>query len=216
MPECVPRSTPHTNACSTTSRNQESGWSSAERLAVAQEVQRARLAEPLPPWAAPSSVEGLIPGEHQLARSVVDVTWRIANHPGSLTHQWYREVMGTGIEPAAYVELVGVVAMTVALVEFCRAVGCPLPELPQPSASSARGAGGEGAVEDHWVPTISTEMPNVRKALSVVPSEMEMQGVILDAQYVPGGALAVDLADDIIWSPWGVCRWNWWRRGCRA
>ncbi len=174
-------------------------WSSTERLAIAQEVRRARTADPLPPWIAPSTVDGLVPAGHQIASPVVDAVWRIANHPGSITRDWFDTIIGAGIEPAAYVEVVAIVAMTVALDEFCRSAGCPALPLPEPSSSSARGAVGEGVVEDHWVPTLATDLPNVRKALSIVPAELEMQGVILDAQYVPGGALAVELTQDI-WS----------------
>lgn len=174
-------------------------WSSAQRLTIADEVRRARGADPLPPWIAPSTVDDLVPDGHELIPPVVDAVWRIANHPGSLTHQWYAEVIGRGIEPAAYVELVSIIAMTVAVDSFCRSAGIAPLGLPDPTATMARGPQQEGTIEDHWVPTVATDMPNVRKALSIVPAEMDMQGYLLDAQYVPGGALAVGLAEDI-WS----------------
>lgn len=174
-------------------------WSSADRAAIVVEIRRARSADPLPPWIAPSSVDGLIDSAHCLPLVAVDAIWRIANHPGSLTEDWFNETIDAGLDPSAYVELVAVVSMTVAIDDFYRAVGLPQLPLPPVADLPARTTSVATAVDVHWVPVQSGDMPNVRTALSAAPAEVEMQGVILDTHYVPGGALSVDLAEDI-WS----------------
>lgn len=176
-------------------------WSAEERAAISQQVRAAQTAEPLAPWVSPSSVDGLIePGP--LSVGVVDAIWRITNHPGTLTAEWHAEVLASGVEPAAYVELAALVSMVVSLDTFALAVGRATLALPTAAADEAPAVGSttDAGVADHWVPTVANdELPNVRKALTAVPLAFQMQGEILEAQYVPGGALAVPLDEDI-WS----------------
>ena len=68
-----------------------------------------------------------------------------------------------------------------------------------PNDGPTGGSTVSGRISSHWVPTIESDLPNVRTALSVSPGEMAMQGNVLDAFYVPGGALALDL-DAKVWS----------------
>ena len=175
-------------------------FTATERLAMASLVRMARAATGIPPWQSPRTVPRLIDPDNPLDDAVVDLVWRLTNHPGTLTHDWYLKAIEDGLHPGAYVELVGVVAMANTLEHFCHAIGADSPALPSPSISpAASGNRIPGAVSSHWVPTVDSDLTNIRKALSAAPAEASMQVVLLDAMYVPGGALAVGL-EERIWS----------------
>lgn len=178
-------------------------WTAAQRRALAEVVGVARRAtQELAPWQSPLTVEGLI-ATGPLPDVAVEVAWRITNHPGTLTKEWYDAAIAGGLGPHAFVELVGVVAMANALEHLCGAVGLEPPSLPEVNADPNAATTAETAtVSTHWVPTVDSDLPNVRTALSAAPAELEMQGVLLDAFYVPGGALARELDDQV----WGLER----------
>ena len=176
-----------------------SSWSGSERLAMVSAVKAARSAPDLPPWESPRTVGGLIDLAVPLDEVAIDTVWRVTNHPGTLTHGWYKQTIESGLDPVAYVELVGVVSMANALEHFCAAVGVDVPSLPEPSNAAPETDAVGAAAASHWVPTVQSDLPNVRKALSAAPGELELQAVLLDALYVPGGALAVPL-DQKVWS----------------
>lgn len=177
-------------------------WSAEERLAIVAEVRAARSNRQVGPLGSPASDDSVPTGpvDDPLPTPVIDAVWRIANHPGTLSKAWHDSLLAGGLEPLAYVELLAVVSMATCLDSFDRAVG-----RPPLAAPAGQAGGGEAAappavtVDSHWVPTTAFDGPNIRKSLTGVPAEFEMQGLILDAQYVPGGALAVPL-DQTVWS----------------
>lgn len=170
-------------------------WTAAERLAIVSQVKRARRADALPPWVGPTSVTGLIDDHEILPAVAVDAVWRLTNHPGTLTEDWYRSVLDRGITAEQYVELVSVVATATCLEVFAAAIGAePLP-LPGPAEGRPDGVTSPGAeVSTHWVPTVPSGGANVRKALSAVPVAVEAWQRLSAAQYVPPEALVNDLA----------------------
>lgn len=169
-------------------------WTAEQRLAIVTEVRRARAAEPLPPWVAPSTVAGVIPPGHRLPDVAVDVIWRLTNHPGTLTADWYHGVVEAGLEPGAYVELVAVVAQANCVDRFADALDRPRVELPEPEAGAPRvRLGDDVAVRRHWVPTARMRGPNVLRALSMLPFENESRGILSAAHYLPPDALLGDL-----------------------
>ena len=85
-------------------------WTGTERVAIAGEVRRAMAHSDLPPWEAPSSIDGMIDDQHPLPTAAVDAVWRITNHSGTLTQDWYDEIVASLASPEHYVELVGIVA----------------------------------------------------------------------------------------------------------
>jgi len=181
-------------------------WTASERVAVVNEVRAAWDAAPLPPWTAPSTVDGLVSEDHPLPAAAVDMIWRLTNHLTTLTHDWYRSYVPALLTPQHYVELVGVVAQVTLVDRFADGLGIERISLPDPQPgepSREQPAGAEATT--HWVPTApivdgswnpatAADVPNVRKALSLVAAERIMQWVLIDAHYVPGGALAGDLA----------------------
>ena len=195
-------------------------WTAAERLAVVSEVRRARDAEELPPWVAPSSVDGLIDDDHPLPTAAIDVIWRVTNHIATLSREWYDALVPGQLSAGQYVELIGLVAQVNLVDHFADALELKRPQLAEAVAGEPSRIAPEGAaVRSHWVPTApivddswlpvehtddtgldqNPDVPNVRKALSLVPPERIMQWVLIDAHYVPGGALGGDFGAGV-WS----------------
>lgn len=171
-----------------------SWWSGVERLSMVEEVRRARDFAELAPWESPSQIEGLVSKDHVLPEAVVDAIWRITSHPGTLTAEWHASILGRGVHPEAYVELVAVVAQANAVDRFADALNLDRVELPAPDASEpAKISETALQVSSHWVPTANIKGPNVLKALSAVPFENESLSLLSSVQYVRFGDLLSDL-----------------------
>lgn len=172
-------------------------WTGAERLAMVVEVRRARNADPLPPWQAPSDVDGLVGDDHPLPSAAVDAVWRLTNHPGTLTDDWYRSILGRGIEPLAYVELVSVVAQANCVDRFADALDLDRMPLPDPVEGEPTREVPEGAaVRLHWVPTDDIGGPNVFRALSAVPAELAARTALSTPHYLEGKDVFGDVVSD--------------------
>ncbi|MEM7326721.1 MAG: alkylhydroperoxidase-related (seleno)protein [Actinomycetota bacterium] len=173
-------------------------WTGAERHAIASEVRRALANADLPPWQAPSVSEpghpAAIPADHPLPAAAVDAIWRITNHPGTLTEDWYRGIVADLPSGEHYVELVELVAMVNSIDRFAAVMDLdpvPLPD-PEPGEPTRQRIDGT-EVRTHWVPTAPVGGPNVLKALSAIPIEGTTRQALFDSQYLPGGALLGDL-----------------------
>ena len=174
-----------------------SWWSGVERVAIVEEVRRARDGDDLAPWEAPSQIDGLVAEDQLLPTAVVDAIWRITNHPGTLTAEWHASILGQGVNPQAYVELVGVVAQANAVDRFADALNVTRVGLPEASPDQpARSNDNSAEVTSHWVPTAQVKGPNVVKALSAVPFEVDSMSLLSATQYVPMGTLLSDLVSD--------------------
>src|SRR5204863_142018 len=107
---------------------------------------------------SPAAVAGMHDSLGELPEAAVEAVHRIRTDPGRLTRSWFDNVIRSGLSPEQYVEIVSVVAHTVALDTFARGVG--IPPLPLPDAS-------DGAPSCHrpsgarpgpaWVPWIEPE-----------------------------------------------------------
>jgi alkylhydroperoxidase family enzyme len=133
-------------------------WSGAERIAVAAEVRNAKncaLCTDRKAALSPYGVDGVHDVVSELPAPVVDAVHRIATDPGRLTKAWFDDTLAAGIDDAAYVELVVIIACVVAVDTFAHAVGGPTFELPAPAAGEPSRIRPEGALaEGAWVPTI--------------------------------------------------------------
>lgn len=169
-------------------------WNGEERRAIAVETRTALGHRDLPPWEAPSQVDGLIADDHPLPAAAIDAIWRITNHPGTLTATWHAEIVAGLPSAEHYVELVALVAMVNSVDRFATVmdlVPVPLgePASGEPSRERVDGA----AVTTHWVPTAPITGANVLKALSAVPADRPTQLALSEAQYLPHDALLGDL-----------------------
>lgn len=174
-------------------------WSGSERAAIAQ-VALAALddTDPLLPWVTPSAAGRAMPSGDELPEVVVDAVYRIALHAATLTDEWYRTVLAQGVDPVAYVEMVGIVVAVAAVDGFYRAAGLPRP--PMPTALAGAPSGDRPPVEQatlNWVlvATPADRTAAVVQGLSAAPAEWDNVARLHAAQYIP-----VDEMGELGWS----------------
>ncbi len=183
-------------------------WSGAERVAIAAATRqapscalcRARLAA-----LSPTSIEGRHDGPGTLPAAAIEVVHRIRTDPGRLTRRWVdARIADLGAE--RYVEIVGVVASTVAIDTFARGIGIDVTPLPAPvsgAPSQRRPAGAKPG--EAWVPWLAPEdvggdetelypptrrsPANIYKAMSLVPAEVRGFFELVETQYLPAAAM---------------------------
>lgn len=79
------------------------------RLQIAAAATQGYLAaEPPPPWVRP------------FADPALDVAFRLARYAGTITQEWYEQVITEGMHPLEWVEIVGIVVATVPPLAFAR------------------------------------------------------------------------------------------------
>ncbi len=172
-------------------------WTGAQRLAIVAEVRRARDAEVLTPWQVPSSVDGLVPDGYALPGPIVDVVWRLTNHPGTLTADWHASILASGVEALAYVEVVSIVSQVNCVDRFADALGLERLSIPEvQDGEPSRAVPADAEVRLHWVPTTDIRGPNVWLALSGVPDELAARSRLSATQYVDGEAVFGDVISD--------------------
>lgn len=160
----------------------------ATRVRIAAAACDAYLAtDPPPPWARPH-------GE-----AALDVAHRLARHAGTLTLDWYEQVITEGMNPLEWVEVVGIVCAVVPPVAFARAAGLPLPALPDPVAGPPHGreAGELAPARLNWVPVAAPadRVASVVQALSALPDEWDNLWRLAEAQYMSDRQM-----DDPLWN----------------
>lgn len=179
-------------------------WTGAERVALAAESRQAAgcaLCRERKTALSPNAVQG----EHQspgvLASNVVDVVHRVRTDPGRLSRSWFDGVVAGGLAAPQYVELVGVVTMVAGVDFFARALGIPPFPLPRPLVGEpSRRLPSSARPGTAWVPMIAVEdatgpeadiypqggfVPNIVRALSLVPDEVRMLRRMSEAHYMP-------------------------------
>jgi hypothetical protein len=179
-------------------------WTGAERVAIAAEARgatRCTLCRERRKSLSPGAVRGRHDGAHTLPENVVDAVHRIRSDPARLSRSWFDTIIAGGLEVTRYVELVSLTSMMAGIDSFARALGSdPLPLPPplpgEPSRHRPAGATESGA----WVPIIDPAdaagpeadvyggidfVPNIVRALSLVPDEVRVLRRSTDAHYVP-------------------------------
>jgi hypothetical protein len=182
-------------------------WTGTQRIAIAAESRNAlacalcrRRKEALSPNA--------VHGEHDTVAdlpgspwaSVVEVAHRVRTDPARLSKGWFENIIASGLSIEAYVETVGVVTLLAGADYFARSLGIPPFPLPEPlpgEPSRHRPAGAKPA--GAWVPMIAPEdatgaeeglygkakfVPNIMRALSLVPDQARALQRSSDAHYV--------------------------------
>lgn len=185
-------------------------WTSAQRIEIAAEARVAPDCDLCRRRRAALSPYHLA-GEHDRAGHLpaagVDAVHRIVTDPSRLTEAWYRTEIEPAIGEARYVELVGVVAVVVAVDSLARCLGAPLPRLPDPASGAPPTGVVSTAVESGcaWVATVPPELAtgsladayrrrltnpwgyvaNIQRALTLVPEEQLAFTDLMEAMYVP-------------------------------
>ncbi|MBM3644445.1 MAG: hypothetical protein FJX02_08910 [Alphaproteobacteria bacterium] len=165
-------------------------WTGAERVDIALEVRasaRCRLCADRLEALSPASVAGAHLSVTELPAAVVEAAHRIATDPARLSEGWFRALLSERFDEARYVELVGVVAIVLAVDAFDRASGRPPRPLPTPVAGAPSRRAPAGARRDRaWVRTLAPEdvtaddpplyegrsAANIHRAMSLVPDEV--------------------------------------------
>lgn len=164
-------------------------WSADERVAIA-EIALAALddIDPLPPWVSPTAAGRERPGDERLTEVTIDCVYRIARHASTLTDDWYQAQLDRGLDPIAYVEMVGVVVAVAAVDGFFRAAGLQRP--PLPAAVIGEPSRQHPPVESatlNWVPVAvpADRTAAVVQGLSAAPEEWANVARLHAAQYIP-------------------------------
>jgi alkylhydroperoxidase family enzyme len=178
-------------------------WTGAERVAIAAESRHApgcALCRKRKDALSPSAVTGEHDSLGALPDAVVDVIHRVHTDPARLSKRWFDGVMAAGVSEAAYVEVIGVVTLLAGIDYTARALGAPPPALPKPlSGEPSRHWPATARPGVAWVPLIDPAdadgpeadlypdlefVPNIMRALSLVPNEARMLQRSSDAHYV--------------------------------
>lgn len=178
-----------------------------QRVAAAREARAAGACELCAARAdavSPYAIAGEHPGVPGLDDALVDAVHRMTTDPGRLSSAWYLGLAQAGVSDEVLVEVVGVVSTVIAVDTYCRAIGAPLPAVPEPADGSPAPETPSGAaMHSAWVPTVVPEqaegrvarlyeaaksndlVPNVFRALTLVPAEAERHRARAVALYPP-------------------------------
>ena len=186
-------------------------WTAADRLAIVRETRAApdcRFCQSRAAALSPLTVSGQhVTTETSLPAPAIEAIHRIRTDPGRLGETWFQRLQGAGLTEEAYVELVSVIAVTVAIDTFRRGAGLevlPLPNAESGAPSRRRPTGAKPglgfvatlAPEDRTPddPDLYQDEPgprrrygaNIHRALSLVPDSMIHWWDVLEELYQSG------------------------------
>ena len=171
-------------------------WSGAERVAIVAETRLAAdcaLCRARRDAAIPAGVAGAHDTHGSLPAAAVEAAHRIRTDSGRLGKTWYDGLLGPELSEERYVELVAIVAITVAIDSFRAGTGLPQLDLPLPMPGLPSRTRAERTtpglawmpvlMPDDWappVPDLYRSIPgprergrgNIHLALSLVPDAM--------------------------------------------
>jgi hypothetical protein len=153
------------------------------RVQIAQVARAAYLdADPPPPWVRPYGDLAL------------DVAHRLARHAGTITEEWYGQILAEDMDALEWVEIVGVVVATVPVMAFARAIGSSIPSIPGPALGAPTGhiARPLATATLNWVPVAAPadQVASVVQALSALPDEWSNLWRLASAQYMSDTQMA--------------------------
>ena len=168
----------------------------AETRHAASCVTCARIKDALSPFAITDAHDA----GTDLQKNRVNMIHMIVADPGRLTHSWYSKTLDSGISDATFVEIVSVIAHTIAIDTLARGIGIPVRKLPVPQEgkpSHYRPA--EARQHEAWTPNIAWDEfgpkeadyftgpeSSIRRAMTLVPDETRSFFDVVSAQYLAG------------------------------
>jgi hypothetical protein len=180
-----------------------SWWTGGERVAIARETRLARacaLCRARRQALSAAAVEGRHEQSGALPAVAVEAVHRLVTDASRITRGWFGALQSEGLSDAHYVELLGVVVTTLCIDGFHAAMGLPLEPLPSPRPGApSRQRPASARQEMGFVPTIPSgeatgseadlypvsRVPNVVRALSLVPDAVRQLRELSAAQYLP-------------------------------
>lgn len=176
----------------------------SQRVAVAAET---RIAPACPTCKAAADALAPLPSGtlHAVTNDVLPPLWievihRVRNDASRLTDRWYSSLLGRGMDPGEYIEIVSVLAHVVAVDTFTDALGWPRHALPKPLTGEPSRTLPPGAKPGLGrVPTVAPEDvsqgeadlyeglsgANIHRALSLVPAEVWSFFALDAVMYLP-------------------------------
>lgn len=180
-------------------------WTGAQRVAIAAETRAAVSCELCATRKQALSPEG-VAGTHdsvsqrELSDTAIDAVHRLVTDPSRLTESWLERCALAGLGDAYYVELLSVVVAVVSIDAFHAGLGFPLEPLPAPQSGPPDEYRPAAAKAEAWVPMLSGAtargaeadlfggarmVPNVLRAMSLVPDAVRLLKVLSAAHYIP-------------------------------
>lgn len=179
-------------------------WTGRERVTMAKaarDAEECRLCSDRKAALSPNAAQGTHDSDGALPENVIEVIHRVRTDPGRLSHDWYEQRLAGGLTDGQYVEIIGVVTLCAGADYFARALGIPPFALPEPKDGAPSGHRPVSAIGGTaWVPMVEPAdasgpesdlyagiefVPNIMKALSLVPNEARALQRSSDAHYVP-------------------------------
>ncbi len=178
-------------------------WTGAQRVAIADEVRRARdcaLCAERKDALSPFSVDGAHDSGGGLPDQATDAVHRLVTDASRLSGSWVEKLGANGLREEAYVELLGCVVAVICMDSFHEGVGIPLEPLPEPEpgepsqerpASAVRGTGWVSMIPSGKATGSEADLfpgpvaPNVIRAMSLVPDAVRTLKKLSTAMYVP-------------------------------
>ena len=183
-------------------------WLTAERrVAVAAEVRQAKacaFCQLQKEALTPNSVTGTHTSLGLLTDGEVEAIHRIVTDPGRLSESWYRSIIAKGVKQEEYIEIAGLVAVTVMADTFAFGIGVEETPLPAPQGGCPSNYQAPGAKKEAaWVPIIepedavesdgalypSNKVGYIHRALSAVPETKRDYWRMAEAHYLPGASV---------------------------
>lgn len=177
-------------------------FTAEERISMVHEARYARICGLCAARQAALSPNA-VQGEHEtvtaLAEPVIDLIHRMCTDPSRISKPWFEQIMTDGLTQGAYVEVVGVVAVSVIIDTFNAALGLALPPLLDPVPGEPHGELNPDAIDDGaWVPILVRErddMANIVRALGLAPQEWKNFWRVFRKHYrTQAGGLTADIS----------------------
>ncbi len=179
-------------------------WTGAERVAIAAESRLARdceLCRRRKDGVSPYGIKGEHDHAGKLPPVAMEAVHRITTDSGRLTQTWVESLFADGLSDTRYVELIGVMIGMLAVDTFALGIGANLPPLPDPEPGKPTcERPPQARLDGAWLPMIAAGedtglaeglygearmIPNVVRALSLVPDETLAQKRLSQVQYLP-------------------------------
>ena len=171
-------------------------WTGKERIAIVEEVRKARDNAPSKNTQSLSDLS--IEASPVISRLVTEIVWKVTNNAHEIEEKWAKEAI-TLIGEGKYSELVSLVVNIVPVDIFCLLLGRPVVSLPvpkngKPTKSVPEGLSDGGAFlpwhTENWVG------PNVARALSFVPKDNALRMKLVESMYAGADKFISMIWDD--------------------
>ena len=153
-------------------------WDGEDRLRIVAETRTApdcALCAKKAAAVSPHAVQGEHATSGGLPPVAVEAIHGIRNYSGRLTRRWFDDLIDMGLQPEAYVELVGVAASAVIVDTFAQGSGGEMPRLPSPAPGGPSFERSDDVVDGGaWLPLQREGRANILRSLGLVPSALRL------------------------------------------